>query len=205
MSDIRGDTPLQCLKADVVRAYGRFSARALAVGLLRERTLRPVVTMRLCQAAQNIQPATAGTALGFILRGFHRWFCSRAGIDLAWNTVIGAGFRVTHGWGLVVTPSARVGRNVTVFHGVTIGQRDEIADDGTRTTSYPTIEDDVWIGPHAVIIGGVNVGHGSRIAPQTTVVTDVPPRAIVGGNPMRLLRENAPLDVVNRVEFAREE
>ena len=63
--------------------------------------------------------------------------------------------------------------------------------------SFPTIEDDVWIGPHAVIIGGVTVGCGSRIAPGTIVTGDVEPYSIVGGNPMRVIRVNALPDVVN--------
>jgi serine O-acetyltransferase len=126
-------------------------------------------------------------------------------MDLTWSTAIGGGFRIAHGWGLVITPNARIGRNVTVFHGVTIGQKDDIAPDGSRTTSYPTIEDEVWIGPHAVIVGGVTVGRGSRIAAQAMVTEDIPPHRIVGGNPLRLLREDAPPDVVNPVTFAEDQ
>jgi serine O-acetyltransferase len=193
------ETPLECLRADVSRVYGRFKLSALATDLLRERTLRPLMTLRLCQTAVRVRPRALAAPVAFICRAFHHRTTGRMGIDLAWSTEIGAGFRIAHGWGLVISPRARIGRNVTVFHGVTIGQRDDIADDGSRTTSYPTIEDDVWIGPHSIIVGGVTVGRGSRIAPHTVVVTDVRPGAIVGGNPMRAIRENAPPDVLNRV------
>jgi len=61
--------------------------------------------------------------------------------------------------------------------------------------SYPVIEDEVWIGPHAVVIGGVRLGRGSRIAAGTVVTSDVQPHAIVGGNPMRILAKDAECDV----------
>lgn len=191
------ETPFDCLKGDVVRVCGEFSPLTLCLGFLRHRTLRPVLTLRMCQATEDLRPRAAAKVVALGCRGLHRWLAARAGMDLAWSTTIGAGFLVAHGWGLVITPWASIGRNVTVFHGVTIGQKDEVDENGDRTTTFPTVEDDVWIGPHAVILGGVIVGTGSRIAAHTVVTRDVPPHAIVGGNPMRVLEENAARDVFN--------
>jgi serine O-acetyltransferase len=100
----------------------------------------------------------------------------------------------------VISHRATVGSNVTVYHGTTIGQKDEISVDG-RVALYPTIEDEVWIGAHAVIAGGVLVGRGSRIAPGTIVTGDVEPYSIVGGNPMRVIKTDALPDVVNPAEL----
>jgi serine O-acetyltransferase len=108
---------------------------------------------------------------------------------------------ITHGWGLVISHNATVGSDVTVYHGVTIGQKDRISASG-RVTSYPVIEDEVWIGAHAVVAGGVTVGRGSRIAPGTIVTGNVEPRSIVGGNPMRVIQTNALPDVVNPTELS---
>ena len=52
-----------------------------------------------------------------------------------------------------------------------------------------TIEDQVWIGANAVVTAGVTVGKHSIVAAGCVVVKDVPPYAIVGGNPGRLLKQ----------------
>lgn len=52
------------------------------------------------------------------------------------------------------------------------------------------IEDDVWIGPAATILKGLRIGSGAVIEPGTMVTRDVPPRAVVGGNPARVRGES---------------
>jgi acetyltransferase-like isoleucine patch superfamily enzyme len=51
-----------------------------------------------------------------------------------------------------------------------------------------TIGNDVWIGYGAVLLGGVTIGDGAIIAAGAVVVDDVPPYAIVGGVPARVLK-----------------
>jgi carbonic anhydrase/acetyltransferase-like protein (isoleucine patch superfamily) len=51
-----------------------------------------------------------------------------------------------------------------------------------------TIEDDVWIGANAVVLDGVTVGKGAVIAAGAVVSKDVPPLAIVGGVPAKVVR-----------------
>jgi acetyltransferase-like isoleucine patch superfamily enzyme len=51
-----------------------------------------------------------------------------------------------------------------------------------------TIEKDVWVGAQAVILPGVRVGEGAIVAAGAVVTKDVPPFAIVGGVPARVLR-----------------
>ncbi len=55
--------------------------------------------------------------------------------------------------------------------------RDEVADIG----------DDVWLGFGAIVLSGVRVGRGAVVAAGSVVTKDVPPYAIVGGNPARLI------------------
>ncbi|MDY0743852.1 hypothetical protein SNE35_05020 [Paucibacter sp. R3-3] len=118
-------------------------------------------------------------------------------MDLPWSTQIGAGLALTHGWALVVNGGAKIGCNVTLFHGVTLGRRDRISQDGVRVTEYPVIEDQVWIGPHAIVVGGVTIGRGSRIGGGAFVAENVPPYSIVMGNPSAIVKSGCTPDVMN--------
>ncbi|MEP2023274.1 MAG: CatB-related O-acetyltransferase [Reichenbachiella sp.] len=60
--------------------------------------------------------------------------------------------------------------------------------------SYPTkgnteIGNDVWIGFNATIMPGVKIGDGAIIGSKAVVTKDVPPYAIIGGNPARIIRK----------------
>jgi serine O-acetyltransferase len=179
--------------ADVTRFFGGYSRARLLRALLLERTFRVVLTLRLCQAAQ----AAGARPLLLVAIGLHRIASGSASVDLPWKTSIGPGFRLFHGWGAVVNTDAVIGADVSLFHGVTLGQGDRIAADGSRTTGFPVIEDEVWIGPHAIIVGGVTVGRGARIAGGAVVTKDVPPASLIAGNPAVVVRSDVPADVLN--------
>ena len=63
-----------------------------------------------------------------------------------------------------------------------------------------TIGHDVWIGYGAVIMPGVTIGNGAIIATAAIVTKDVPPYAIVGGNPAALLRYRLEADAIERLQ-----
>jgi acetyltransferase-like isoleucine patch superfamily enzyme len=50
------------------------------------------------------------------------------------------------------------------------------------------IEDDVWFGANAVVVGGVRIGRGSIIGAGAVVTKDVEPYSVMGGTPARLIR-----------------
>ena len=50
------------------------------------------------------------------------------------------------------------------------------------------IGDHVWIGARAMIMKGVKIGEGAIVAIGSVVVKDVPPYAIVGGNPAKIIK-----------------
>jgi len=54
---------------------------------------------------------------------------------------------------------------------------------------------DVWIGSNVVIIAGVRVGHGAAIGAGAVSTKDVPPYAIMIGNPARILRFRFPHEI----------
>lgn len=50
------------------------------------------------------------------------------------------------------------------------------------------VEDDVWIGYRSTILSGVRIGQGAIVAAGSIVTKDVPPYAIVGGNPAKVIK-----------------
>jgi virginiamycin A acetyltransferase len=63
-----------------------------------------------------------------------------------------------------------------------------------------TIGNDVWIGIDSCILSGVSIGNGAVIAARSTVVKDVPPYAIVGGNPAKLIRYRFSKAVIDELQ-----
>lgn len=56
-----------------------------------------------------------------------------------------------------------------------------------REMQFVVIGDDVWIGAGSIILAPVEIGRGAVVAAGSVVVKNVPPYAIVGGNPAAIL------------------
>jgi serine O-acetyltransferase len=94
------------------------------------------------------------------------------------DATIGEGFVIVHSVGVVINGAVRAGKNLVVYHGVTLGSvRD----------SSPVLGDDVYIGAGAKVIGGVRVGSRVRIGANAVVVKDVPDDCTVVGVPARVV------------------
>jgi len=100
------------------------------------------------------------------------------GVEIHPAASVGDGLFIDHGMGVVVGETARIGANVTLYQGVTLGGSGFAT--GKR---HPTVEDNVTIGSGAKLLGPITIGHGARIGANTVVITDVPPNATVVGNP----------------------
>ena len=98
---------------------------------------------------------------------------------------IGEGFQVGYwGFGIVIHPRSRIGKNVFVGQGVTIGGR-------SRRPEVPTIGDNVFIAAGAKILGDIDIGEGSVIGANAVVIESLPPRCVAAGVPARIIREDA--------------
>ncbi|HEX3510959.1 MAG TPA: DapH/DapD/GlmU-related protein [Solirubrobacteraceae bacterium] len=99
-----------------------------------------------------------------------------------------------HGFGTVIHSNVEIGRNVRIFHNVTIAVRAR-----TDSPHRIVIEDDVRIGANSVIIspdrGSLRIGRGARIGAGAVVAKDVPAGAtVISGEPRVILRGDPPED-----------
>ena len=117
-------------------------------------------------------------------------------IQIPARTEIGEGFYIGHSGRVIINPEAKLGKNINVSTGVTIGYENR----GKRMGA-PILDGDCWIGTNSVIVGNVRIGEDVLIAPLTFVNFDVPPHSIVIGNPAKIIsKENATKDYIcNRV------
>ena len=120
-----------------------------------------------------------------------RWLlrrCSRkSGIQIGWHSKIGEGLVLVHCGDIAVNNEVIIGKNCTMYHGVTIGMEFR----GKRKGN-PIIGNNVWIGSNACIVGNINIGDDVLIAPLAFVNFDVPAHSIVVGNPATIIpRDNA--------------
>ncbi len=100
---------------------------------------------------------------------------------------IGANSRINRDCMIDVRGGVTIGDNVSISPQVAISTAaHSAADPGFRVEIRPvTIEDNVWIGMRAMILGGVTLGRGSVVAAGAVVTKDVPPLTIVAGVPAR--------------------
>jgi putative colanic acid biosynthesis acetyltransferase WcaB len=101
------------------------------------------------------------------------------------STSIGEGLVIHHATGLVLNNGVVIGKNVTLKHHTTIGNKESL--EGVDLGS-PIIGDNVIIGPQSIIIGPIVIGNNSIIGAGSVVVKDVPPFSVVAGNPAKVIR-----------------
>ena len=97
---------------------------------------------------------------------------------------MGKGIFIDHATGLVVGETAVIEDDVSILHGVTLGGTGKSGGD-----RHPKIRYGVLIGAGAKILGNIEVGHCSKIAAGSVVLSPVPHNKTVAGVPARVVGE----------------
>jgi serine O-acetyltransferase len=120
------------------------------------------------------------------------------GIEIHPGAIIGRGFFIDHGHGVVIGETSEIGNNVLIYQQVTLG--------GTGLSSgkrHPTLGNNIFVGAGAKILGPITIGDNSMIGAGSIIVKDVPDSSVVVGNPGHVIKRfGKRLDeTVNQIEY----
>ena len=115
-----------------------------------------------------------------VISQFARWV---TGIEIHPKAVIGRGFFIDHGMGVVIGETAIIGDFVTLFQGVTLGGTGK--DRGKR---HPTLGNHVVVGAGAKVLGNITIGDFVKIGANSVVLRSVPSNSTVIGIPGRIIK-----------------
>lgn len=104
------------------------------------------------------------------------------GIEIHPGAVIGQGFFIDHGMGVVIGETAIIGNDVLLYQGVTLGGTGK--ESGKR---HPTLGDNVVVGAGAKVLGNIEIGNNVRIGAGSVVLRNVPSNCTVVGVPGRVI------------------
>ncbi len=96
--------------------------------------------------------------------------------DLPYQLDLDGVYLCHNGFGIVINPSATIGRGTTIQHCVTIGEMD-------GSHKCPVIGEGCYIGARAIVLGDINIGNNVKIGAGAVVIRDVPENCTVIGVP----------------------
>jgi acetyltransferase-like isoleucine patch superfamily enzyme len=107
---------------------------------------------------------------------------------------LGAGAVIEEGCVMQSLDAIHIGARARIGPGALLltGGHDIEHPEFVLVTAPIVIEQDAYIGPKAIVLGGVTVGHAAVVAPQAVVTKTVPPFAIVAGAPARVVGTHTP-------------
>lgn len=103
------------------------------------------------------------------------------GIEIHPGAKIGEGLFIDHGMGVVIGETAEIGKNVIIYHGVTLGGTGK---DKTKRR-HPIIGNNVIIGCGAKVLGPIEIEDNVKIGANAVVLTTVPKKTTVVGVPAK--------------------
>jgi len=181
------------IEADGYRYSGSSDLKSLLSAYIHQPGFR--FSYHLRKVAHYSSRSRFGT---FALYATHRiWlhvYRFRYGFDISPRTQIGPGLYIGHFGGVVISPDATLGSNVNIAQGVTIG-----ATSRGPNLGAPTLQNRVWVGAHAIVVGKITIGNDALIAPGAYVNFDVPSYSVVLGNPGRIVSQKGSAGYINNL------
>lgn len=113
------------------------------------------------------------------------------GFDISYRTQIGEGLYIGHSGGIVIHGDTQIGDYCNLSQGITIG----VSIRGKKA-GIPKIGNRVFIGPGAVILGGIDIGDDVLIGANALVTFDVPDRAVVAAPMASVVSDKGSFDYI---------
>ena len=135
------------------------------------------------------------------------WAHARTGIDSHPGAQIGSHFFIDHGTGVVIGETCHIGKNVKLYHGVTLGARSFAKDEEGRIVKggkrHPEVRDNVTIYPNSTILGGETIiGENSTIGANVFLMQSVPANSLVIQQPTQIIiRDKSVRRAIEPVEY----
>jgi serine O-acetyltransferase len=160
------------LDSDVLAAYqGDPAARSVDEVLLCYPGVLAMIHYRLAHRLYQLGLPLLARIIAELAHG-------ATGIDIHPGAVIGAGFFIDHGTGVVIGETAVIGTRVRVYQAVTLGAKRFPTDAHGQLQKglprHPVVEDDVVIYAGATILGRITLGKGAVIGGNVWLTHDVP-------------------------------
>ena len=146
----------------------------------------------LAIAFYRISNAISNLKINMLPRIISEYAHSKTGIDIHPNAKIDVPFVIDHGTGIVIGETCIIGKNVSIYQGVTLGalQVDKSMEEKKR---HPTVEDNVVIYANATILGGSTIiGNNSVIGGNTFITKSV--------NPFSMVMQANKNNIINQIE-----
>ncbi len=133
----------------------------------------------LAIAFYRISNAISNLGINMLPRIISEYAHSKTGIDIHPNAKIDVPFVIDHGTGIVIGETCIIGKNVSIYQGVTLGAL-QVEKSMEEKKRHPTVEDNVVIYANATILGGSTIiGNNSVIGGNTFITKSVNPFTVV--------------------------
>lgn len=156
------------VKSDLYRQNGRVSFLLFLKDIMFRKAFKFVFWMRVAKYYDN----------NFILRLLPKlifiYYKRIYATDIDYRAEIGPAFSMYHVFATVWGAETKIGSNVTILHSVTLGR---------KGGKFPTILNNVYIGPGACILGDITIGNNVVIGANAVVTKSIPDNAVVLGCP----------------------